>query len=691
MNRPVRAVLHTILVSAGLTIAACGREAFPVLPSPTVSTPTTLSGGNWSGNVVLNDGTTTSFNMTLIARGLGLTAGASTQAQAPGTVDVSGRFETEAGMEGTIQGSLQGTLQHGFFQGSLTSSSPLCDRDYAGPITESSVAWTPTGALPTGCPLTFSIQLPRQRGPDCQYLITLSGQSFSGKGGTGEVRVETGPACTWLAESPDPWIQFADSTPKVGSGTASFSIAPNVDAARDGRIRLANPNQTFTIKQGPGCTYSVAPLSVTVASGGGSGRVTVSAPTDCDWTAASGVEWIRVDPASGSGTATVTFTAQPNPGLARQGTFSVGGQTVTVSQGEGCVFTVTPLSVTVPLGGGSGSLSIAGASGCAWTAASDVNWITLSPASGNGSGSVSYTVLANSGPPRQGTLRVAGQLVNVVQGTCSAPVAVSVSVTNMGAGGGSGAVAVTAPEGCPWTASSNAPWITLSASGGTGNGSITLTVQPNQGAVRQGTITVGGQVFTITQDALVCIYELSPTLDTFTAAAGTRTATVRATAGCTWSVAATQPPGTPVWLTVSGASGVGPGTFNYSAAQNGGDDRSGTLTLTGGTTTLTSTITQAACFYQLTPTTDTFPASAETRTATVQAPAGCMWRVVAETQPPTIPPWLTVSGATGAGQGTFTYTAAANQSPAVRSGTLTLTGTTTTRTTTITQAGTTVP
>ena len=51
-------------------------------PSPTVDTATTVAGGNWSGQVVLGDGATTAFNMTLIARGLGATSGARTQAQA---------------------------------------------------------------------------------------------------------------------------------------------------------------------------------------------------------------------------------------------------------------------------------------------------------------------------------------------------------------------------------------------------------------------------------------------------------------------------------------------------------------------------------------------------------------------------------------------------------------------------------
>ena len=67
--------------------------------------------------------------------------------------------------------------------------------------------------------------------------------------------------------------------------------------------------------------------------------------------------------------------------------------------------------------------------------------------------------------------------------------------------GGSGSVAVTAPAGCGWTATSNVAWITLTGSiGGSGNGPQTYSVAPYSGRLRRvGTLTVGGQTFTVTQ------------------------------------------------------------------------------------------------------------------------------------------------------------------------------------------------
>jgi Nidogen-like/FG-GAP-like repeat/Putative binding domain, N-terminal len=77
--------------------------------------------------------------------------------------------------------------------------------------------------------------------------------------------------------------------------------------------------------------------------------------------------------------------------------------------------------------------------------------------------------------------------------------------TNFASAGGSGSFSVTVPQGCPsWTAQSSATWLRTSSSG-TGNGSGTYTVDPNTTtSPRSGTITVGGQNFTVTQAAASC-------------------------------------------------------------------------------------------------------------------------------------------------------------------------------------------
>jgi C1A family cysteine protease len=67
--------------------------------------------------------------------------------------------------------------------------------------------------------------------------------------------------------------------------------------------------------------------------------------------------------------------------------------------------------------------------------------------------------------------------------------------------GGSGAIAVTPGDGCAWTATSSASWITItSGASGTGAGTVQYAVAPATGASsRTGAITIQGQAFSITQ------------------------------------------------------------------------------------------------------------------------------------------------------------------------------------------------
>src|SRR6185437_4019333 len=65
--------------------------------------------------------------------------------------------------------------------------------------------------------------------------------------------------------------------------------------------------------------------------------------------------------------------------------------------------------------------------------------------------------------------------------------------------GDEGSVNVVAPNGCSWTASSNATWITItSAPSGSGNGAVTYVVR-DTATPRTGTLTIAGQTFTVNQ------------------------------------------------------------------------------------------------------------------------------------------------------------------------------------------------
>lgn len=83
----------------------------------------------------------------------------------------------------------------------------------------------------------------------------------------------------------------------------------------------------------------------------------------------------------------------------------------------GCTYSISPTSASYAAAGGSGTVAVTAGGGCAWTAASNASWITItSGSSGSGNGSVAYTVAANAGTSsRSGTLTVAGSTFTVTQ------------------------------------------------------------------------------------------------------------------------------------------------------------------------------------------------------------------------------------------------------------------------------------
>jgi hypothetical protein len=102
-------------------------------------------------------------------------------------------------------------------------------------------------------------------------------------------------------------------------------------------------------------------------------------------------------------TPTPTATATPTP-------------TPTPSPTPGdCSFSISPTRRTFPSSGGEASVSVIAPDECAWTAVSNVGWITiLSGASGSGNGTVTYSV-ASTSRPRSGTMTIAGQTFTVMQ------------------------------------------------------------------------------------------------------------------------------------------------------------------------------------------------------------------------------------------------------------------------------------
>lgn len=384
----------------------------------------------------------------------------------------------------------------------------------------------------------------------------------------------------------------------LGSQWLRGSNAQISQRERDGSLGSAQ-NQ---LSQGQ-CAFTVSPMTQSFSATGGTGTVSVSAASGCNWTAISNASWITVTSGnSGSGNGSVTYSVSANSSTnSRSGTLTVAGQTVTITQaGISCSYTVSPASQSFGAAGGSGTVSVSTSSGCTWTASTNVSWITITSGSnGNGSGTVIYSVGTNTGSSsRTGTLTVAGQTITITQSgaaTCSYTVTV-VTTPSFGASGDTGDIIVDTADTCPWTVSSNVSWISIiiGSSSRVGAGLVRYSVSANAGSARVGTLTVAGQTVTISQAGVVaCSYTVSPTSQSFSATGGTGTVNVTASTGCSWTAASNSS-----WITIVSGSGSGSGTVSYSVAANSEtSSRSGTLVVAGQTVTISQSglVAQTTC------------------------------------------------------------------------------------------------
>lgn len=317
-----------------------------------------------------------------------------------------------------------------------------------------------------------------------------------------------------------------------------------------------------------------------------------------------------------------------------------------------CDLNIAPPTSPIASTGASGAVPVNATSNCSWSASSQTSWIELSDTSGVGPGAVKFRVAANTGGDRTGTFTIAQQVVTVTQAAMNAapappaPCEFSVSTKQLvvNAAGGSSEVSVSSTSSsCAWTASSQAAWIAIGGSGGSGNGAVTLTIGANTGADRTGTLVIAGQTISVTQSTS-CAFAVTPT--TYTApptAIQNASFAVATSAGCAWTATSRAE-----WIKVlHGSSATGNLTVIVGVDANSGGPRSGELTIAGRTVTI---IQQSFCSFTVDPGAVEDDGAGGAAEIAVSAPAGCGWTAVSNAS------WITVrSGKSGSGSGIVGY------------------------------------
>jgi hypothetical protein len=345
-------------------------------------------------------------------------------------------------------------------------------------------------------------------GGGCSFAVP-GGADVAAAGLTGTFAVTGTPACAWNASSDVAWLQVVSGT-GTGSGTLTYKVLPNTGQARGGNISVGNAK--FGVYQSDGCTYLLSNSSANLGYGGWSNSFSINTAAGCTWTAASSASWLSASPASGTGSAVINYVAAANTTQAiRTANLLVGGKTFTVTEQAApvpvvapvvpaCSFTINPVAANLMPVAQTGSAAVTGTTGCAWNAKSDATWLTIAPGSGStGSGTLRYSVTANTGPARTATLTLGGKTFPVTQSTGCA-YTLSAASKSFASAGGPGSVNMTVGAGCSWTVTSNQSWLVPTTSYGVGNGTISFTVAPNAGTVaRSAQLNIGGKLFTVSE------------------------------------------------------------------------------------------------------------------------------------------------------------------------------------------------
>lgn len=361
---------------------------------------------------------------------------------------------------------------------------------------------------------------PSPPGPSaCTFQVSPATTSIAAGGATVNVTVTTAANCAWTAQSNSSWLSIASGASGTGSGVAVITGAANPDASsRNGSVTVAQQNIAFSQPaRALICQYVTAPDSQSFGADGGTGRIQVTAAEGCRWTATTDASWITLSPTEGTGNGEVTYrVAEWNSAEERNGTIRVADRTTIVRQDRevaACTYTVDPLEFSLHWHDTSGEIRVQTIAGCPWSASSSDAWLNVPSIETSGPGTVTFAtgqLIAQTTRRAPVKLRwpteTAGQNVYVNQEGCY--FAIGEREKTVARDGGKGFLLVfgtpmstTCRIGCPWTVTSDVPWIQIQGSGsGVGDDGIFYVVQPNPGpGTRTGRITAAGFTLVITQ------------------------------------------------------------------------------------------------------------------------------------------------------------------------------------------------
>ncbi len=527
----------------------------------------------------------------------------------------------------------------------------------------------------TSYSITFKIQA---------YSLSIDPASKSVGSGVSSNNISVISNTAWSVSTKASWLTL-NKMSGSGKGSITFTAAANTStSSRTGKITFAADgceSQECTITQsGVSPTLSIDPASKSVGSGASSNNISVISNTA--WSVSTKASWLTLGKKSGEGDGSVTFTAVANTSASsRTGKITFTATTVTglskectvTQSGAAPSLSVSSKTMSVAAAASAGN-SIAVTSNTSWSVTTDAPWLTLGKKSGEGDGSVTFSIEANtSTSSRTGNITFTAdgcpsQLCKVTQYGVTPTLSISLSKNSFDASASSNNI-ISIKSNTSWKVTTDEDWLTFGKEAGEGDGSVTFNVEANTSmSARKGQIKVSvtnrTNMCTVTQSGAAPSLSVSPTTKSVAAAASAGNS-IKVTSNTLWSVTTDAP-----WLTLGKKSGEGDGSVTFSIEANTSmSSRTGKITFTAdGCDAKLCTVTQsgAAPSLSVSPTTKSVAAAASAGNS-IKVTSNTSWTVSTKSS------WLTLGKMSGSGSTSVTFSVSENTSTSPRTGTITFT------------------
>ena len=317
-----------------------------------------------------------------------------------------------------------------------------------------------------------------------EFNVAAVGESFS---------VKVTHNIGYKINSQPEWVKQPDKASSGNVDTYTFTAEANTSTeAREGVIVFCNDNNEcvpVTVKQaGANATLSVSPAELTFTANTESKSLDVTSNTA--WTAASGASWAKLNKTNGSGNAQIAVTAEENTAITqRSATITIktadgkASATVKVTQSAAnVIFSVDKNEHSVATAGGDFTVKVTHNIG--YKINSQPEWVKQADKTTSGNtDTFSFKAEANTSTvAREGVIVFCNdnnECVPVTVKQAGANATLSVSPASMTFTAKSESKTFTVTSNTDWTMTSDAAWVKLSATDGSGNAQVTVTAEEN--------------------------------------------------------------------------------------------------------------------------------------------------------------------------------------------------------------------